>query len=161
MPKPATGELTWTADGPVARITLKGRKRESYLLAACRNEGARTSGVSSWRCSPRASVRQTSYTREARELLKTIASCAPALLPAATQVAAELAGGIAIPGAKSETATFTELAKDWTDGKLTERYPDHVKRKETAGRSSTARGVEAARQSPCASGSTWISSAAS
>ncbi len=38
MPKPAKGELTWTAEGPVARITLKGRERQSFLLPTCKTE---------------------------------------------------------------------------------------------------------------------------
>jgi integrase len=133
MPKPAKGELTWTAEGPVARITLKGRERESYLLSTCRKpaeaEERRALLASLAVRFRRAGVIDT---RQARELLKTIASAAPALLPAALQVAGELAGGLALPGEKSKVPTFKEIGEDWTDGKLHKRYRDHVKAKDSA-----------------------------
>jgi integrase len=132
MPKPAKGELTWTAEGPVARITLKGRERESYLLSACHKPGD-----AEQRRSILAGIAQRFRragvidTRHARELLKTIAGAAPALLPAALQVAGELAGGTALPGEKSKAPTFSELGKEWTSGKLHKRFRDHVKAKDS------------------------------
>jgi len=127
MPKPAKGELTWTAEGPVARITLQGRERESYLLSACRKpaeaEERRTLLASIAQRFRRVGVIGT---REARELLKTIASAPPALLPAALQVAGELAGGVIAPGERSKAPKFRDVGKDWTSGELHKLYPDHV-----------------------------------
>jgi hypothetical protein len=132
MPKPALGELTWTSEGPVARITLKGRERESYLLSTCRKpaeaEERRKLLASVAQRFRKAGVIDT---RQARELLTTIAASAPALLSAALQVAGELAGGMALPGEKSKAPTFRELGKDWTDGKLHKRFRDHVKAKDS------------------------------
>jgi integrase len=132
MPKPAKGELTWTSEGPVARITLKGRERESYLLASCRRpadaEERRTLLAAVAQRFRRAGVIDT---RQARELLKTIAACAPALLPVPLQVAGELAGGLALPGSKSKAPTFRALGEGWTSGNLHKAYPDHVKTKDS------------------------------
>src|SRR5687767_7797587 len=125
MPKPAKGELTWTAEGPVARITLKGRERESYLLAACRKpaeaEERRNTLAAVAQRFRRAGVIDT---RQARDLLKTIAASPAALLPAALQVAGELAGGLAMPGEQSKAPTFKTLGEEWTSHKLHQRFRD-------------------------------------
>lgn len=36
MPKVPTGEVRWTDEGPVARVTMQGRERESFLMPACK-----------------------------------------------------------------------------------------------------------------------------
>jgi integrase len=132
MPKPAKGELSWSAEGPVARITLKGRERESYLLTAC-SKPADAEKRKELLAGIAARFRKAGVidTRPARELLKTIATSPPALLPAALQVAGELAGGIIAPGELAKAFTFAEVAKDWTTGKLHKSYPDHVKAKDS------------------------------
>ena len=133
MPKPAKGELTWTSEGPVARITLKGRERESYLLAACRKP-AEAEERKQLLASVAQRFRKAGVidTRQARELLKTIASAPAALLVTALQVAGELAGGLARPGDKVEAPTFGAVGKDWADGKLHKLYPDHVRAKDSS-----------------------------
>lgn len=132
MPKPATGSLEHTKDGLVARITLKGRERESYLLSACRTE-AQGEERKQLLANTAASFRRAGVidTRQARELLKTIASAPPALLPTALEVAGQLAGGLAIVGAKSKAPAFKAVGKDWTSHDLHKLYPDHVSDKDS------------------------------
>lgn len=132
MPKQAKGELSWTAEGPVARITLKGRERESYVLSSCKTE-AQATERKELLASVAARFRKAGVIdgKPARDLLNTIATAAPALLPTALEVAGQLAGGLAIPGAKSAAPKFKEIGEDWTKGRLHKRFRDHVKDKDS------------------------------
>jgi integrase len=132
MPKLATGSLEHTSEGYVARITLKGRERESYLLSACKTP-AQATERKELLASVAARFRRAGVIdgKPARDLLKTIATAAPALLPTALEVAGQLAGGLAIPGAKSKTPTFKTIGKSWTSGELHTTYPDHVADKDS------------------------------
>jgi integrase len=132
MPKQAKGEMRWGADGGTARITIKGKHRESFGLPTCKTPDEateRTTLLSNMaQRFRRAGVIET---REARQLLETAAGCVAALLPGVLQVAGELAGGKLVDTSKPEVPTFEALAKEWTDGKLHHRFPDHVKEKDS------------------------------
>jgi integrase len=132
MPNAATGQLSWTSDGPAARITIKGKKRETFLLLSCRTEAEAQA-----RCQLLAELAQrfrragVIETRDARELLKTAAACAPAMLAGVRQVAGELCGGELIDTKAPRAPSFQSVAGQWTGGELHRRYPDHVKAKDS------------------------------
>src|SRR5262245_5043678 len=117
MPKPARGEVRWTSEGPVARVTIKGKERQSFLLSTCRSKPeAEQRAQLLAELAQRFRRAGVIDTPDARKLLETAASCAPALLPGVLTVAGALVGG------KLEEATtvptFAEFAKAWTDGEL-------------------------------------------
>lgn len=132
MSREAAGELRWADGRGVARITLSGRVRKSYELTTCR-----TKPEAEERCKTLAGLAarfrkaRVIDTPDARQLLETAASCAPALLPGVLQVAGELIGGELVDAAAPEVVTFAQFAKRWTDKKLHKLYPDHIADKDS------------------------------
>src|SRR6187402_2189715 len=112
MPNPARGELYETAEGYVARITISGKKRESFLLSSCRTQPeaeARKALLADLAARFRkAGIAQT---RDAAELLRMAASCAPALLPGVKEVAAELVGRDLKEANAAAIPTFEKFAE--------------------------------------------------
>ena len=138
LAKPVKGELRWSNEGPVARITLRGRKRRSFLLSTCRTEAEALErmGVLAG-LAARFRRARVSDTPDASKLLDMAAGAAPAMLRGVLQVAGELCGGeLDLDDGKS-VPTFGDLASDWTSGRLHERHPDHVKVKKDAGLDAT------------------------
>jgi integrase len=131
MPKLAEGELRWSANGAVARITLKGRDRKPFALPTCRTkaeaEERKRILADLARRFRRAGLVDSP---DVNRLLDNVAACAPALLPGFMHVAGELLGG-ELEADTKPSVTFGELANDWTEGKLHERFPDHVKAKDS------------------------------
>ncbi len=127
----AKGELRWFDDGPAARITMGGKKRENFKLTSCR-----TKGEAAARCKVLAELAATFRkagvlgTPNARDLLELVAGCLPGMLPGVLKVASELAGGKQIDRSAPAAPTFEALAGDWTGGVLHKRFPDHVKLKD-------------------------------
>jgi integrase len=131
MPNPGKGELSKNRDGYSCRITLKGRERETYVLRTCPTE-------------PEAEARKdllvdlarrfrkagTIDDPRARQLLKDLAGCPAAVVPAYVEVATDFTGGTPLEAAPS-ALTFHELRKQWTSGDLHKLYPDHVKAKDS------------------------------
>lgn len=130
MPNEPKGEVRWTEHGPVARITIVGKQRESFPMPLCKTKEAATE-----RCkfvaklATRLRKAGVIKTREGLELLKTAAACAPALLTGVTQVAGELIGGEFKDGSKMPT--FAQFARRWTSGELAKKHPDHIKTKDS------------------------------
>lgn len=132
MPKVPTGEVRWTDEGPVARVTMQGRDRESFLMPTCKTPDEATT---------RSKLLAGLATRfrkagvigqpEARTLLETAATCTGALLPGVVTVAGELCGGT-LPETLAKVPTFEEVADMWTSGDLAKKWPDHVKAKKDA-----------------------------
>lgn len=108
--KHADGELRTTSEGLVARITIKGRHRESVLLWGDREQAkARRKLVAGVATSfRRAGVIERP---EAVKLLHTIGAAVPAMLEGALTVASELAGGELVRDDKAKVPTFTKLGK--------------------------------------------------
>jgi len=133
MPNPSAGEVRWTSEGPVARITIKGKKRDTFPLSTCK-----TQEDAEERCGVvarlAASFRKAGVieTPRAIELLRMAASEPPAMLKGVLEVASEHAGARLTDRSTSTKPTFRELAGDWTSGKLHELYKDHVKAKDSA-----------------------------
>lgn len=132
MPKQVKGEVRWGADGATARVTIKGKHRESFAIPT-----VKTPDEAQERSTLLATMAQH-FRRagvidrpEARRLIETAASCAAALLPGVLQVADELAGGRLEDSSKPPMPTFREVGQEWTTGKLHKRFPDHVKAKDS------------------------------
>jgi integrase len=133
VPKNAEGELRETDDGFAARITIRGKHRKTFPLPTCRTRDeaiARRNLLAE--LAQRFRKAGVIDTLDAKKLLETAASCAPALLAGVREVAGELVGGELVDADAPAAPTFAELAKDWTDGTLHKRYPDHVKSKDSA-----------------------------
>lgn len=132
MPKLAKGEVRWGANGASARVTIKGKQRETFEMPT-----VKTPAEAEQRCELLANMAQrfrragVVETREARQLLETAAGCVPALLPGVLQVAGELAGGKLVDAGKPAVPTFAQLSREWTTGKLHERFADHVAAKDS------------------------------
>lgn len=132
MPKVPAGEVRWTAEGPVSRVTMLGKERASFLMSACKTVDEATAR-SKLLASLAARFRKAGVIGrpEARTLLETAASCSEALLPGVVTVAGELVGGT-LPETLARVPTFREVREEWTTGKLHARFPDHVKLKRDA-----------------------------
>ena len=132
MPNPAAGEVRWTEDGPVARITLKGKVRKPFPLTACRTKEEATE-----RCAfvsrLAARFRQAGLieTPRALELLRMAAGEPKAMLAGVLEVAGEFVGGKLVDKAAPSAPTFAKLAEQWTSGELHKLYPDNVKKKDS------------------------------
>ncbi len=126
------GTLRSGPDGHVARITLKGKDRESFTLSSCRTE-AEAEERKNLLARLARDFRKAGVidTPDARKLLNAAASCAAGLLPGFLQVAAELVGGQLEEADGPETTTFEKLAESWTSGELHRSFPDHVKSKDS------------------------------
>ena len=133
MPKEATGELRTLADGWAARITIGGRSRKDFVLSAVANEAEAEA-----RC--KALAQMTARLRKAGhaaeiEPLMTMGAKARAGRPweAVCAAADALCAGQARDKKAAEIPTFAEFAKQWTDGELSKKYPDHVPVKDSVG----------------------------
>jgi integrase len=133
MAREAIGEVYRTGDGLMARITLQGRQRKSYALLTCKTDAEaeeRTALLADLaRKFRKAGV---IHSPDARKLLETAAGCNKALVAGVMQVAGELVGGELIDRSANDAPTFGELWRQWTSGKLHERYRDHVHAKKTS-----------------------------
>ncbi len=128
MPREATGEVRRLADGFAARITIQGRTRRDFTLATCRTEDeaeARTAALATMA----ARLRRAGH---ADKTVKMMAAGAKAragrpweMVVAAVDILC--AGTVE---ALTEAPTFADFAKEWTSGRLRERFPDHVRKKD-------------------------------
>ena len=131
MPKVPAGEVRWTAEGPVARVTLLGKKRASLLMSACKTaDEANTRSKLLAGLAQRFRKAGVIEKPEAMTLLETAATCGEALLPGVMTVAGELIGGT-LPETLAKVPTFRQVAAEWTSGALHKRFPDHVKAKDS------------------------------
>ena len=132
MPRSATGELRRLADRFAARITVGGRKRRAFPLAACltqeqaeerKNELARMA----------LRLREAGHSDK---IAKLIASGAAARPGRAWQAVVDAVDLICSGGAtqRAEVPSFGSFAQDWTSGKLARRFPDHVRQKRSSNR---------------------------
>jgi integrase len=128
MPKPAQGELRWTDRGPVARVTISGKRRESFPLTSCRTREEATERMQLLaELAQRFRKAGVTETPDARKLLETAAGCSPHLLAGVRQVAGELVGGELVDLSAPDVPTFEDFGKEWTGGKLAKRFPDQVR----------------------------------
>jgi|CZKU01.1.fsa_nt_gi integrase len=132
MPKEATGELRHLADGFAARVTIEGRDRRDFILTTCVNEDDALV-----RCKALASIaarlRRAGHAGEIEQLLEMGAKARAGRPWEAVCVAVDtLCAGQARE--KSACPTFGAFAKEWTDGDLAKKYPDHVREKRSATR---------------------------
>ncbi len=110
------------------RVTMRGKDRRTFPLTSCRSpEEAQVRANVVAKLAQRLRRAGVLETPDAIKLLEMAAATAPALLQGVLQVAGELAGGELIGAAPTSVLTFGEIAKDWTDGNLHKRFPDHVR----------------------------------
>ena len=126
MSKQATGELRTLADGYEARIRIPGAERKGFFLATCPGEEEARE-----RCAAMAqiAVRLGRAGENPAEIIDVLGRLArtragrpwdAALAGIEVMCAGKAAkGGPLVP-------TFEAFAKEWTDGKLAKKYPDHV-----------------------------------
>jgi integrase len=128
MPNPGLGELYETDEGFVARITIDGKRRCSFLLSTCKTrEQAEERRKLLADIAAQFRKAKIIETPDARRLLETVASCSPTLLPGVRQVAGELVGGLVVSKSVPAAPTFGELADEWTSGRLAKRFPDQLR----------------------------------
>lgn len=123
MPKVPAGEVRWTSEGPVARITMLGKERASLLMSACKTVDEATAR-SKLLASLAARFRKAGVIGqpEARTLLETAATCSEALLPGVVTVAGELCGGT-LPETLAKVPTFGRWARSGLGASCTSFSP--------------------------------------
>ncbi len=133
MTRAATGELRSTPDGLAVRVTLKGRRRETFLLSGCRTreEAEERRGVLAGLARRFRAVGIVESTDAIRTLEAIAASSGPTL-KGWLQVAEELAGNELVDVPKPGVMTFKEVCDAWTSGDLAEQYPGIVQEKKSA-----------------------------
>lgn len=133
MAREATGELRCLADGFAARITIKGRTRKDFVLTSCANEVAAAN-----RCRAlammAARLRRAGHAGEIEQLMAMGAKAHSGRPWEAVCAAVEALCGGQMRAKGSCAPTFGDFAKDWTDGELAKKYPDHVRAKRSASR---------------------------
>jgi len=132
MPRYAMGELRRFAAGFAARITIEGRKRHTFPLAACLTpEQAEERKNHLARMALR--LREAGHADKIAKLVGTGATARPGRPWQAVVDAVDL---ICNGAAKESTElpTFASFAQDWTSGELARRFPDHVRQKRSSTR---------------------------
>lgn len=126
MAKPTRGELRWTNEGWVARITLQGKTRRSYPLPGCETETsarvrmqALADAAQQFR---KAGVLQN---QEPLSVLDTIASSADDAHVRELQAKARVIAGLP----EKVPETMREFGELWTSGVLHKEFPDKVRSK--------------------------------
>jgi integrase len=133
MPTQATGELAHLADGTFsARITIEGRDRREFRLATCTTEREATERKVTL-AAMAARLRQCGFVTEIPTLMQEAAK-ARAGRPFQDVCAAVDVLCSGRTRSIRVTSTFRTFAKEWTDGELAKRYPDHVRQKRSARR---------------------------
>jgi hypothetical protein len=132
MPRSATGELRRLAVRYAARITIGGRKRRAFPLAAClTREQADERKNDLARMALR--LRDAGHSDKIAKLIGSGAGARPGRAWQAVVDAVEL---ICSGGATQKAAipTFGAFAQDWTSGALARRFPDQVRQKRSSNR---------------------------
>ena len=123
MPREAKGEVRRLASGFAARITMEGRERR-FVLPTCAVEVAaeeRTTALA------RVAARRRRAGRldEVPKMLE-LGAKARSGRPWHTFVAAVEGLCSGTVEARADVPTFEAFAKQWTDGELEQRFPDHA-----------------------------------
>ncbi|MGH7439083.1 MAG: hypothetical protein ACRENE_25625, partial [Polyangiaceae bacterium] len=132
MPRVATGELRRLASGFAARITIEGRDRRDFPLPTCASEGAakeRTAALAAVALR----LRRAGHAAKLRKLVA-MGAKARAGRPWNTFLGAVDVLCQGTVEAITDVPTFEYFAKDWTQGELARRFPDHVRSKRSAER---------------------------
>ena len=124
MPREAKGEVRRLASGFAARITIEGRERRDFVLPTCAVEVAaeeRTTALA------RVAARRRRAGRldEVPKMLE-LGAKARSGRPWHTFVAAVEGLCSGTVEAQVDVPTFAAFAKQWTDGELEQRFPDHA-----------------------------------
>jgi len=124
MPREAKGEVRRLASGFAARITIEGRERRDFVLPTCAVEAAaeeRTTALA--RVAAR--LRRAGRLDEVPKMLE-LGAKARSGRPWHTFVAAVEGLCSGTVEARADVPTFEAFAKQWTDGELEQRFPDHA-----------------------------------
>jgi integrase len=130
MAREATGELRPLADGWAARITIEGRTRRDFVLAACATDAEAVE-----RCKALASMAaRLRHAKQAQDLEKLLEMGAKARAGRPWETVCVAVDALCRDGGTREknaakVPTVAELAGDWTSGRLHTRFPDHVGKK--------------------------------
>jgi integrase len=136
MAKPAIGELRPLADGWEARVRIddEGNRKGFALTAIPKIDEA----AARERCTAMARIalalRKAGHAAELPELLSMAARARAGKPWAAILVAVDALttpGGTSPLTSASAPITFVDFAREWTDGKLHKKWPDHVPAKES------------------------------
>ena len=128
MARRATGTVYAQGGIHYVRVTL-GRARPTFAMPACRElEEAQARGAVVADAARR--LRASGHETVADGLLTRLAA-APTERARDTMLVAidRVIAGAATAIATAKPVTFREFAEDWTEGRLHERWPDHVKKK--------------------------------
>lgn len=128
MPRVPTGNVYFARGNFIVRVTI-GKKRPRFVLSTCQTQeqaderGAIVASVA-------ARLRASGHDDVAEGILTRVATAAKGRALDAVLVAVDrvVAGSASVVSA-ARAATFQEFCEDWTEGRLAERWPDHVKRK--------------------------------
>ncbi len=132
MPRSATGELRCLASGFAARITIEGRERRDFALPTCAGEATakeRTAALALVALR----LRRAGHADKVPKLVA-MGAKARAGRPWNTFLGAVDALCQGTVEAMTDVPMFEVFAKNWTDGELARRFPDHVKQKRSAER---------------------------
>jgi integrase len=137
MPRHATGQVLEYANGYSARIRIgagaKGRR--SFPIAARDKAAAEERRALLANLAER--LRGAAGPEEIAQLLEIAGQArSDKALRAARDAAEAIAAGTTTRAAAAIAPTFEVFAKEWTDGALHKKHPDHVKEKRTAYRDS-------------------------
>jgi len=137
MPRHATGQVLEYANGYSARIRIgagaKGRR--SFPIAARDKAAAEERRALLANLAER--LRGAAGPEEIAQLLEIAGQArSDKALRAARDAAEAIAAGTTTRAAAAMAPTFEVFAKEWTDGALHKKHPDHVKEKRTAYRDS-------------------------
>jgi integrase len=131
MPKQATGHVLEHANGYSARVRI-GDGRPSFPLAVPNKEAAEARAKLLVDIAKRL---RAIPTEEVSQLIELVANARTEKKLRAALDAVDLIASGGTTTAKAALApTFEEFAKEWTDGELHRKYPDHVKKKKTSDR---------------------------
>ncbi len=130
MGRTRTGQVRWRNGKATARITL-GTKRPTFPLPTCATDDE-ANARATLLAELADKLTRAEQLEHAPLLLRKAAIAAPAELAAVVRLV-EVAAEGKLARERHKRATFADIAKEWTGGELARRYPDHVKRKATAG----------------------------
>ena len=132
MAKQATGELRPLADGFEARIRIHGERRGFALAGFTLRDRERARE----RCTAMAAIvarlRRAGQESEAEQILKLAATVRNARGWTAIEGAVDaLCGGMTAAASETGKPSFVAFAREWIDGSLHRRWPDHVPTKDS------------------------------
>lgn len=132
MPTPLKGSVRLRGEKWIARLTVaRGRKVTIHLVTCRPHEDEKARARTTLLCDLAKRLRGAGLAHLADGFLERAAGRDGPALEDVCQAVDRLASGEAAPPINAAT-TLQEFGQQWTEGKLHERWPDHVKKKKSA-----------------------------